>query len=228
MSEGDDPQQQCIFCHIIAGAVAAKRVYEDEKVVGVLDINPANPGHVLLLPREHYAFMPQLPEDLVQHMGMVAKQLSFALIRALKVTGTNIFVANGESAGQRALHVMLHIIPRLEGDGVVGLDIPLKQQSSDELAAIKKKLSVPIKEALGFEPVINASVPESVQSNLPVSKSSALPIPNAPSPPSSVPSSLPFPLPDAQKLSSSEKSESPNPNKVSLSDIADFLSGGKQ
>ena len=163
-------------------------------------------------------------------MGMVAKQLSFALIRALKVTGTNIFVANGESAGQRALHVMLHIIPRLEGDGVAGLDIPLKQQSPDELVAIKKKLSTPIKEALGFEPVMNSSVPESVQSNPPVSKSSvpanssnSVPVP-APLPsPSQV-----VPVSEVKDSLPSEKPESPSSNKISLSDIADFLSGGKQ
>ncbi|MDO8660638.1 MAG: HIT domain-containing protein, partial [Candidatus Woesearchaeota archaeon] len=158
MPEGDDPQAQCIFCHIVSGAVASKRVYEDEKVVAVLDINPANAGHILLMPREHFAFMPQLPEDLANHVGMVAKQLSFALIRSLKVTGTNIFVANGESAGQRALHVMVHIIPRMEGDGVVGLDIPLKNQSSESLVDMKKKLAQPIKDALGFEPT-QASVP---------------------------------------------------------------------
>ncbi len=194
MPEGDDPQAQCIFCHIASGAVASKCVYEDEKVVAVMDINPANAGHILLMPREHYAFMPQLPEDLTQHIGMVAKQLSFALIRSLKVTGTNIFVANGESAGQRALHVMVHIIPRLEGDGVVGLDIPLKNQSPDSLADIKKKLAQPIKDALGFEPT-QASVPEK------------------PSQPSNE--------------SASEKPHVANPDKVSLSDIAEFLSGGK-
>jgi len=229
MPEGDDSQAQCIFCHIVSGAVASKRVYEDEKVVAVLDINPANAGHILLMPREHYSFMPQLPEDLTQHVGMIAKQLSFALIRSLKVTGTNIFVANGESAGQRALHVMVHIIPRLEGDGVVGLDIPLKNQSPENLADIKKKLAQPIKDVLGFEPTQSTAPEKSSQGStssapLPVKSSSSV---------SAMPhdissESVPSVPPSSQ--SSSKESVSPivkNPDKVSLSDIADFLSGGK-
>ena len=153
MPEPDIAQakQQCIFCQIASGAVASKKVYEDEKVLGILDINPANPGHILLLPKEHYAFMPQIPEDMVAHLGMVAKQLSQALLRSLKATGTNIFVANGGAAGQRALHFMLHVIPRAEGDKVIGLDIPQSQLKPEDLIAVRQKLAPGIKAALNFE-----------------------------------------------------------------------------
>lgn len=116
-------KQQCIFCHISAGRAAAKKVYEDEHVLAVLDINPANPGHILLVTKEHYMVMPQIPEDVIKHIGMVTKHLSMALLRALKAQGTTVFVANGVAAGQRAQHFMLHIIPRMEGDGI-GLSIP--------------------------------------------------------------------------------------------------------
>ena len=71
-------KKQCIFCQIISGKVQAKKVYEDEKTIAILDINPANPGHVLLLPKEHYTVMPQLPAEDIAHISIVAKFLSNA------------------------------------------------------------------------------------------------------------------------------------------------------
>ncbi len=141
-------KQQCIFCHISAGRAAAKKVYEDDKVVAVLDINPANPGHVLLVTKEHYMVMPQIPEDVIQHIGMVTKAISHALLRALKAQGTTIFVANGVTAGQRAQHFMLHIIPRMENDGV-GIDIPQFTISDSDYKKIHGALSKGIAKAFG-------------------------------------------------------------------------------
>ncbi|MEM4263981.1 MAG: HIT family protein [Candidatus Woesearchaeota archaeon] len=141
-------KQQCIFCHIAAGRAAAKKVYEDDKVVAVLDINPANPGHILLITKEHYMVMPQIPEDVIQHIGMVTKSLSHAILKALKAQGTTIFVANGVSAGQRAQHFMLHIIPRMEGDGV-GIDIPQFTISDSDYKKIYEALKKGVQKALG-------------------------------------------------------------------------------
>src|SRR3989344_2863950 len=69
-------KKQCIFCQIISGKIEAKRVYEDERVLAILDINPANPGHILLMPKEHYAIMPQIPKEEMEHLFMAAKALS--------------------------------------------------------------------------------------------------------------------------------------------------------
>ena len=98
-------EQNCIFCHIISGKVQSKKVFDDETCIGILDINPANPGHVLLLPRKHYSIMPQVPRDEIGHMFMVSKSLSNSMLRALNVNGTTIFVANGVTAGQKAPHL---------------------------------------------------------------------------------------------------------------------------
>ena len=57
-------KEQCIFCHIIKGDVQSRKVYEDEVCIAILDINPANPGHLLLLPKEHYAIMPQITDEI--------------------------------------------------------------------------------------------------------------------------------------------------------------------
>lgn len=122
-------KKQCIFCQIVAGKVQSKNVYEDEKVIAILDINPANPGHVLLLTKEHYAIMPQLPDDEVAHVFMVAKALSNSMLRGIDAQGTNLVVANGIVAGQRSQHFMVHIIPRKENDG---LEFVLPQRTMQE------------------------------------------------------------------------------------------------
>ncbi|MDO8481373.1 MAG: HIT domain-containing protein [Nanoarchaeota archaeon] len=111
-------KKNCIFCQIASGKVNAKKIYEDEAVIGILDINPANPGHVLLLPKEHHMILPQLPDDLRERIFIAAKKISNDLLKALDARGTNIVVANGPAAGQRAQHFTVHIIPRKEGDGL--------------------------------------------------------------------------------------------------------------
>jgi len=132
-------KKQCIFCHIVSGKVQSKKVYEDDKSVAILDINPANPGHVLLFPKEHYSIMPQLSEEEIAHLFMIAKTISNACLRGLGVQGTNIIVQNGVAAGQKAQHFMIHIIPRKEKDGL-DFEIPQKKLKEEELEAIRKKL----------------------------------------------------------------------------------------
>ena len=133
-------KKQCIFCQIISGKVQSRKVYEDENVIAILDVNPANPGHMLIMPREHYSIMPQMPDDEIGHIFMVAKALSNASLRALEVQGSNIVVANGVAAGQRAQHFMVHLIPRKENDSIE-FQIPQKIISEEELQNIRTMLS---------------------------------------------------------------------------------------
>ncbi len=142
--------QNCVFCQIIEGKVASKKVYEDDKCLAILDINPANPGHVLLMPKEHYSIMPLIPEDIINHLFMISKQISTALLKALKAEGTNIFVANGAAAGQKAQHFMIHIIPRMEKDGV-GLDIKGQKADENTLEQIKKVIMPKINKAFNIK-----------------------------------------------------------------------------
>jgi len=125
-------KQQCIFCQIIAGKVPSKKIYEDDKCIAIIDINPAAVGHVLLLPKEHYAIMPQIPDEEIGWLFMVAKQISQAMLRKLRVEGTSLFVANGLAAGQRAQHFMIHIIPRKEEDGLLPLPRHLVEEKTRE------------------------------------------------------------------------------------------------
>jgi histidine triad (HIT) family protein len=144
-------KKQCIFCQIISGKVQSRKIYEDDQSVAILDINPANPGHVLLLPKEHYSIMPQLSEDEIAHLFMVSKTLSNSVLRSLGVQGTNIIVQNGVAAGQKAQHFMIHIIPRKEGDDL-NFEIPQREIPEKELEEIRKKLEAKLGEVKGQKP----------------------------------------------------------------------------
>ena len=134
-------KKNCIFCRIIKGEVSSKRVYEDDKVLAILDINPANPGHILLLPKEHYMILPQIPPDLIGYMFIVAKHLSRILMKAVGSTGTNIFIANGAVAGQRAPHFMIHIIPRIDGDNISVFNLSGKKTDEKTLTELRTRIS---------------------------------------------------------------------------------------
>ena len=134
-------KKQCIFCQVVAGKVQSKKIYEDENVVAILDINPANPGHTLLLTKEHYSIMPQLSDDEVAHVFMVAKSLSNSMLRSIDAQGTNIIVANGIAAGQRAQHFIVHVIPRKDSDGI-NFILPQKTMDEKEIEATGNKLIV--------------------------------------------------------------------------------------
>jgi histidine triad (HIT) family protein len=155
-------KQQCIFCQIISGKIPSKKIYEDEFCFAILDINPAVKGHLLLIPKEHYAIMPQVPEKVIGHMFVVARALSQLLLKALKVGGTNIFIANGLVAGQRAQHFIIHVIPRKEGDKI--LDIEEKIIDSSLQEKVKVAIENKLNELLGVKKeVVNVTENEPVE-----------------------------------------------------------------
>jgi histidine triad (HIT) family protein len=133
----DFQKKQCIFCQINSDKSKAKLVYEDRYCFAIMDINPAQTGHVLLLSKEHYTIMPQVPEDVLAHLAVVTKKISQAILKGLKVQGTNVFVANGTAAGQRAQHFMIHVIPRRNNDSVT-LELPQKKGDEKSIAKIRE------------------------------------------------------------------------------------------
>ena len=109
----------CVFCAIVAGELPASRVYDDERVLAFMDLNPATPGHLLVIPKRHASDLAGLdPEDGAQ-MFRVAQRLG-AAVRAssLEPEGVNLFLADGEAAGQEVFHAHLHVLPRRSGDGL--------------------------------------------------------------------------------------------------------------
>ncbi|MDP3640178.1 MAG: HIT domain-containing protein [Nanoarchaeota archaeon] len=142
-------KQNCIFCTIISGKIPSRKVYEDESSLAVLDIRPAAKGHILILPKEHYAILPQVPEKEIAHLFSVAKHLSQVTLQSLRSDGTTLFIANGPVAGQQAQHVMLHLIPRKEGDGLFAPEE--KVLPKNLLQKVQAALQEPLQRALGGE-----------------------------------------------------------------------------
>lgn len=226
----EEQEQQCIFCHIANGKVAAKKVYEDEHLIGVLDINPANPGHVLLITKEHYQIMPQVPADVTSRIGMVAKQLSRSMLRALQAEGTNIFIANGAVAGQRAPHVMVHVIPRKGDDGVTGFDIPERQITPDQLMQLKQALAPGVKKAFDFDVVLEEAPVEEPEETEEETTEETEDESEEQDEEADEADDEEKDEDDSEDESSDEDDdeEPKESGKLDLDDIADFLTGGKQ
>ena len=108
---------ECIFCKISAGEIPSKTIYEDEKFRVILDISPATKGHALIIPKEHYANIYEMPEELAGEVMILAKKLAAHMTEVLKCDGFNIVQNNGELAGQTVFHFHMHLIPRYENDG---------------------------------------------------------------------------------------------------------------
>ena len=108
----------CVFCKILAGELPESSVYEDEHVLAFMDIQPVNPGHVLVIPKLHASNLGDLPSELGGEMFVVAQRVAAAIRSSgLRCEGVNFFLADGEAAGQEVFHVHLHVFPRFEGDG---------------------------------------------------------------------------------------------------------------
>jgi histidine triad (HIT) family protein len=110
--------RDCVFCKILAGQAPSSVVYQDNVCWAFMDIQPVNPGHVLIIPTEHAAHLAELDEETGAQMFRVAQRLAQALRDSgLRCEGVNLFLADGKVAGQEVFHVHLHVLPRYAGDG---------------------------------------------------------------------------------------------------------------
>ena len=108
----------CVFCDIVRGETPASLVYADDQVMAFMDIQPVNPGHLLVVPRDHATYLADLDGGTGGRMFQVAAILASATRRSgVRCEGVNLFLADGRAAGQEVFHVHLHVIPRFEGDG---------------------------------------------------------------------------------------------------------------
>lgn len=134
-------EKQCPFCLMASGKIETKKVYEDPKVIAVLDINPGNAGHVLLFPKKHYQYLSNLSDEEIAHLFIVANKIGNKIVSSLKAKGFNIYVASGYAAGQKSDHVMIHIIPRQENDGI-NFTWNTKKLSDDEFRDVQNLLKI--------------------------------------------------------------------------------------
>src|SRR6266545_3618789 len=107
----------CVFCKIRDGVIPSVKVYEDDRTLAIMDINPLNPGHTLVLTKTHAATLfDASPEDLGAAIG-AARTIATAIRKALQPDGLNMLQANGAAAFQSVPHFHLHLIPRWDNDG---------------------------------------------------------------------------------------------------------------
>ena len=107
----------CAFCDLIHGAGEVSVCYEDADAIAFMDIQPVNPGHVLVVPKQHHESLLDIPHELAMHLFEVAMKLGPVVRRVSAAQGTNIVVNSGRAAGQDVFHYHVHLIPRRVGDG---------------------------------------------------------------------------------------------------------------
>lgn len=125
--------ERCEFCRIVKREAAAVVVYEDEETVAFMDKEPFNPGHTLVVPKKHYKYITDMPEEEVGSLFRVVSRLARAVFRASGADGLNLGQSNGEAASQQILHVHVHVIPRFKGDTEHGMFPSRKRLSAGEL-----------------------------------------------------------------------------------------------
>ena len=108
----------CIFCKIAAGEIPSATLYEDADFRVIMDVSPASKGHALILPKEHYANLYELPDELAAKVLVLAKNMITKLKDIVGCDGYNVLQNNGIAAGQTVFHFHMHLIPRNENDEV--------------------------------------------------------------------------------------------------------------
>lgn len=109
---------ECLFCKIIQGNIPCARVYETEEVLAFLDIAPVNKGHTLIIPKNHYATLWELPQEIGSQLLQAMQLVGKAIMSANSASGLNIGMNNYRAAGQLVDHAHWHLIPRFQGDGL--------------------------------------------------------------------------------------------------------------
>jgi len=108
--------ENCIFCKIANGEIPSATLYEDEEFRVILDLGPATKGHALILPKNHYANLYEIDEEVAGKAFKLAKKMVTKLTDVLGCDGYNVVQNNGEAAGQTVFHFHMHLIPRYKDD----------------------------------------------------------------------------------------------------------------
>lgn len=139
----------CIFCEILAGRAEATFLHRDSVCAAFMDIQPVNPGHVLVVPVRHAPDLSATHPEEWSRVAEVGRRVAEALREsAIRCEGVNLFLADGAPAGQEVFHTHLHVFPRFEGDGF-GLrfsesygDLPSRDALEETAAALRARLEV--------------------------------------------------------------------------------------
>lgn len=130
----------CVFCKIAAGEIPCHCVFENERVLAFLDINPLSLGHTVVIPRTHAVRFEQLSEDDAAALAGAIGPLARRILSAVESEDYNLLQNNGSSAGQVVMHVHIHIIPRRANDGL-GFRWKAGSAAPQELSALASRIS---------------------------------------------------------------------------------------
>lgn len=130
---------QCVFCDIIHRRLPAEILYENDKAIALLDINPIHYGHALVIPKTHCTDFLSLPDSDLHDILSVTQLVARAIVREFKLDGFNIFSNNGRVAGQSVFHFHMHVTPRYPDDNIRFV-LQLKSYPHGEMAEVANKL----------------------------------------------------------------------------------------
>ena len=130
----------CIFCKLANGVFPTNSIYEDEDFNVILDLGPATKGHAIILPKDHYKNLYELPDETASKVMKLAKKMAIQMTDKLGADGFNLVQNNNEVAGQTVFHFHMHLIPRYDDDGQAINWVPGKP-SEEELTEIKKTIT---------------------------------------------------------------------------------------
>jgi len=130
----------CIFCKIIAGEIPCAKVLETDSVIAFLDIGPVAPGHVLVVPKEHYTTLADTPSAILSALAAELPRLARAVRLATAAPGLNLVQNNGREAGQVVDHVHFHLIPRTHNDEF-RVHWPRKKYEDDAMERMRERIA---------------------------------------------------------------------------------------
>lgn len=134
--------ENCLFCKIIKKEIPSEIVYEDNATLAFLDINPRNPGHLLVIPKNHYVEIFEAPDADLSSLITTVKKMASAAKTGMKADGISITQSNGQAAGQVINHLHFHVIPRFLSEGPQGLEaiLPTKKMTNEMIQEVKKSI----------------------------------------------------------------------------------------
>ena len=131
----------CVFCKIVAGEIPSFTLFEDEATLAFMDINPANEGHALVIPKEHATDLYAVSDEALAATAVTAKRVAAAVARTLNPDGLNIVQCNGAAAAQSVMHFHVHVLPRITDDGLA-MNWGLKLGDIDAIGRLAERIRV--------------------------------------------------------------------------------------
>lgn len=129
----------CVFCKIITGQIPSFRLYEDEHTLAFMDINPANPGHCLVVTKEHAPNLFEVTPEALAAAARTTQKVAKAVQAALAPYGLNLLQANGPGAAQSVFHLHIHIVPRAKDDNLA-INWGIRPGDMAEIAKVAEKI----------------------------------------------------------------------------------------